>query len=53
MMVYTKIPRKMTFRTFTSKKRAATWLRLNAEKVISVRFPSYDPSLIVVNHYMR
>jgi hypothetical protein len=53
MMVYTKIPRKMTFRTFTSKKRAATWIKNHAEKVISVKFPSYVEGLIIVNHYMR
>lgn len=53
MMVHTKCPRKMTFTTFTSKKRAATWLRKNAGRVINVRFPEYDANLIIVNHYSR
>lgn len=50
MMVYTKVPRQRTFRKFATAKSAATWVKSNAEKFISIR---YAHGFVIVNHFAR
>jgi hypothetical protein len=50
MMVYTKPPRVRTFRTFTSKKQAASFVTGIGEKFISARIAH---GRIIINHWAR
>ena len=50
MFVYCAAPRRRTFTTFTSTKRAATFVKGLGEKYISARIAH---GRIIVNHFAR
>lgn len=50
MMVYTKTPRVRTFRAFTSKKQAASFVRGLGTRYINARIAH---ERIIVNYFVR